>query len=334
MLFAPVLATDVEPGERVIVALGDSFISGEGASAFYAGTNDRSTFNECRRAPTAYPATLADDPRIGDQRVAFFACSGATTLDVGGKTVSPQAHPQSSGEPPGTGGLYQYQQLATLLANQAEPSLIVLSLGGNDLGFGGITTACISPGDCTERGQVWLDRLDSVGKLLDAAYAQIRAVAPEVPVLVVPYPRPVSPDWCDYSLMKPSEHRFLDGLVRQLDITVRASANRANFHYLDAMETVFVDNGLAICSDPERGDEIGVNFVAFSSVDGLVNQMVNPGELAAQQLPPQRSRAPGDGERARDLDREQSRAAGRGTAAPQFAARHLAARDDGRPDSG
>jgi hypothetical protein len=43
----------VAPGDPTFAALGDSYMSGEGAKQFYEGTNTQGS-NECRRAPTAY----------------------------------------------------------------------------------------------------------------------------------------------------------------------------------------------------------------------------------------------------------------------------------------
>ena len=64
---------------NVVVAMGDSFMSGEGARQFYEGTNTKGV-NECRRAPTAYvPVTVArGNPAVPD-RLLSVACSGRRT---------------------------------------------------------------------------------------------------------------------------------------------------------------------------------------------------------------------------------------------------------------
>jgi hypothetical protein len=69
---------DDDPVAAQVVAFGDSFISGEGAPEFFEGTDQRGDErNECRRAPTAYPALIADDDSLD-----FLACSGAKLRDV------------------------------------------------------------------------------------------------------------------------------------------------------------------------------------------------------------------------------------------------------------
>ncbi len=98
---APVgeVSRDVAP-TRGVVAFGDSFISGEGAPRFFVGTDQRGDDqNECRRAPTAYPALIALrggdpigegpdgeplDPIVGlsNDGLDFYACSGAKLAQV------------------------------------------------------------------------------------------------------------------------------------------------------------------------------------------------------------------------------------------------------------
>lgn len=83
-----------------IVAFGDSFISGEGAPNFYAGTDQKGNErNECRRAPTAYPVMIAEQtgktldetatagelPAVDGLTTTgldFLACSGAKLDDL------------------------------------------------------------------------------------------------------------------------------------------------------------------------------------------------------------------------------------------------------------
>ena len=75
-----------------IVAFGDSFMSGEGAPDFFAGTDQKGADqNECRRSPTAYPVLLADEndesdvpavSELTEPGLDFYACSGAKLRDV------------------------------------------------------------------------------------------------------------------------------------------------------------------------------------------------------------------------------------------------------------
>jgi lysophospholipase L1-like esterase len=268
-------------GQPTLVSLGDSYMSGEGASVFFQGTND-SGRNECRRSPTAYAHLVVQPDRATPlRRLAFFACSGALAANV-------YARPQWPGEPiddTPKAGLDQLQQLRSLVDRPgADVRLIIVSIGGNDAGFATVGMACLAPGSCVERGQTWLNGLGEVAGRVGRAYREIRAVAGmDVPVLAVPYPEPISDRACPYSSLAQDERRFLRGFVRELNGAIRQSARDAGFYYLGAMEGAFSDR-LRICDAPE--EQVGVNFIALRSVEGVVDQVVIPSNWIHNSLHP------------------------------------------------
>ncbi len=273
---SPVSSATVSDGDRVLVSLGDSYMSGEGAQRFYDGTNSPGGDepNECRRAPTAYAHLILEDPAAADfgSRLAFFACSGA----VGSNLWS---RPQYAGEPPGGNPATQLQELAALREAGATVPLVLVSIGGNDAGFADLAIACIAPGNCVQRGEQWLSRLQQVADRLDTAYDEIRsAVGDDVPVLVVPYPQPINAvrKNCGYSLLESQEHRFLNGFVTQLDNVVQKAAQEHGFYYVAAMKTVLEDAQMRICDTGSNQDALGVNFLAISDTEGLIDQLANP----------------------------------------------------------
>ena len=196
----PAGTIEPERGASALAALGDSYMSGEGARRFFEGTNDAGV-NECRRSPTAYAhlVVLAG----AAEHLAFYACSGA---------VASHLHRRGKWEPT------QLAQLRSLLDRSgADLDLVLVSIGGNDAGFATIGMACLAPGSCVERGQAWLTRLEEVGRRLRSAYAEIRRVVrDDVPVVAVPYPDPIRETPCGYSLLGEDEHRFLHRFVEQL----------------------------------------------------------------------------------------------------------------------
>jgi hypothetical protein len=107
-------------------------MSGEGADRYFAGTDDAQG-DQCRRSPTAYPVIAATEGTLFN-RLIFLACSGARTSNVIATSDDPHARAQT-GEP-GT----QSSQLVSLLGRHAtlRPKLVILTLGGNDAGFGTI----------------------------------------------------------------------------------------------------------------------------------------------------------------------------------------------------
>jgi lysophospholipase L1-like esterase len=257
-----------QPDDKIVVALGDSYISGEGADQYYEGTNTPGQ-STCRRAPTAYPPLLILERRAAvPDRLAFLACSGAKIHQV--------VRPDGAGT----------TQVAKLL-DQIGPAdedieFVLVSMGGNDALFGAVGQACLLPIDCTDLAPAFRDNLASVGERLDAAYADLRDQLPGVPVLVVPYPVPVYPERCDESVFSPAEHRFLHDFSQQLNDTVAASAGRAGFHVVDTMPRAL--DGLQLC-DPDAED-VGVNFLAANSVLGTVEQSLNPTNWVHNSLHP------------------------------------------------
>jgi hypothetical protein len=257
-----------ESDDKIVVALGDSYISGEGADQYYEGTNTPGQ-STCRRAPTAYPPLLILERRVAiPDRLAFRACSGAKTHQVVG--------------PEGAGGTQVAELLEMVGPADGDITFVLVSTGGNDALFGAVGQTCLLPIDCTELAPAFRDNLASVGETLDAAYANLRGQLPGVPVLVVPYPVPVYPDRCDESVFSAAEHRFLHDFAQELDETVTASARRAGFHVVDTMPAAL--NDLQLC-DPDAED-VGVNFLAANSVLGTVEQSLNPTNWVHNSLHP------------------------------------------------
>jgi GDSL-like Lipase/Acylhydrolase family len=262
--------------QSVLVALGDSYMSGEGAQRFYEGTNSPGGDqpNECRRAPTAYARLVLDAPESAElvDRLGFFACSGAVGRDL-------WQRPQYAGEPPGGEPATQLEQLSVLMESGAQVPLVVVSIGGNDASFADVGITCVAPGNCVARGARWLDQLQEVAERLDTAYGEIRrVVSDDVPVLAVPYPQPINADrtGCGYSLLEPQEHKFLNGFVRQLNGVVRKAAREHGFYYLAQMEQAMESARMRICDNGSNQDGLGVNFVAISDTEGLIDQLANP----------------------------------------------------------
>ena len=266
-----------EPGDgSVLVAFGDSFISGEGAQSYYRGTNTKGE-NQCRRARTAYPPNLAaeDDDLLPD-RILFLACSGAKSRHVHlepqyeGEPLAELLPPRDDGE--GRSQLEQYVEVARNGGVDAE--LVLVSIGGNDAGFGDLAQTCVGPGDCSETGQRWLSALPQVAEKVGPAYAAVAQVFPDVPVLVVPYPLPLNETGCSGSLLTAREHRFLSGFTSELNALLRHEAARAGFHLADTVPGVFERHRLRLCDD-DFG-KVGVNFFAANPVSGLFEDAISP----------------------------------------------------------
>jgi lysophospholipase L1-like esterase len=272
----------LNPGghSRVLVALGDSYMSGEGASVYYQGT-DEGGGDTCRRSPTAW-AAMAGQQRPFDG-LAFLACSGARTANVRADPASVPPPRAQKGEP-GT-QLAQYQDLKK--RTPFAPSLVVLSIGGNDAGFSTIGLMCLAPGDCNTRSSLWTGGLDQAERLLRGTYAEVRAVFPTTPVVVMGYPNPIDNrvSRCGQVALSIRERNFIQDFVQRLNARVQKAAADYGFYYLKAMEGSLAASHLQLC-DPLNGGRPGLNFIGLRSVNGIAEQRFNPANWSHSSLHP------------------------------------------------
>lgn len=170
-----------EPGSYV--ALGDSYSSGEGVPPFLPGS-DTGT-DECHRSAGAYPELLVKHHQGTSlpTKVSFWACSGSLISDFSNNN-------HMWGEPP---------QLTRL--EESEPTLVTLSIGGNDIGFAHIGATCLKVnatvfkplnGQFVENCRKTLNKptMEKIQNLqLAPLYAKIHEKAPHAEVYVMGYPR-------------------------------------------------------------------------------------------------------------------------------------------------
>lgn len=197
---APPAAASSGSATTAIVSLGDSFISGEGGRWMGNGTDpfgtrsgtDRAAFacdsgHGCRHdAHLVYGASedsgchrsdvapIASAPIVADEAV-NLACSGARAENIWRAVAGGQ---RLRGEPP------QADQLAEV-ARRDDVRLVVLTVGANDLGFGGLVIGCAlewarsSPSDphhCRRGARAAVEAgLPAMERDLQRALRQIRA---------------------------------------------------------------------------------------------------------------------------------------------------------------
>ena len=270
----------VADGDATFAAVGDSYMSGEGAKEFYDGTNAKGS-NECRRAPTAYSVLLAHDDAAHAQgvpaRVIFLACSGAVANDF---YVQPQFRDDPIGGPSElqANGVYepgqtQLEQLARRVA-RSHPDLAfaLVSVGGNDAHFGEVVKTCIAPGDCSVFAPRWNALVDALPSTLDRAYRQVGESVPRGRVIVVPYPIPVSDRAdCPSSTFTQNERRFLMAFTNHLDDVIAQEAHRHGFLVADTRNAM-TDANARLCDSGRRG----VNGVSLNPQQGELSQIANP----------------------------------------------------------
>jgi lysophospholipase L1-like esterase len=200
-------------GPTAVVSIGDSYISGEagrwfGNSDDYTGSRDgtdRAYVNGSYDPTVVYGSSYSDGcdrsdtaevnsaPGIASARF-NLACSGATTANVLRAADGGQAF---KGEAP------QADQLAQLAASN-DVQTIVLSIGGNDLGFSNVISTCVQDYEvwysyCNPSQQQAVESalpgaMANVGKAIDsinAAMASDGYAAGSYRIILQSYPSPI-----------------------------------------------------------------------------------------------------------------------------------------------
>jgi NAD(P)-dependent dehydrogenase (short-subunit alcohol dehydrogenase family) len=137
----------IRPKFLTIAGMGDSYAAGEGAPDSYNPTTKRATWEEeqCHRSAnsrlTKGVEKIAEIPGVW---VLYknFACSGATIYQ--GIIGHYNGLPPPYGDPPRKVIDPQIDQLELWLSGQ-ELDALLLSVGGNDIGFGEVVTRCLNP---------------------------------------------------------------------------------------------------------------------------------------------------------------------------------------------
>ena len=192
----------------LIVALGDSFSSGEGAPEFERDANGR--VHRCHRSANAWPALLAQRKNAD---FVSFACSGARTADVVSR--GPQDLPSQIGR----------------LAELDSVDLVTVTVGGNDLGFKRVLINCgAAIARCDRRYDDGPNDLsEAIGELeprLRSVYRRVRDAAPSADLLVLGYPRlfprrPTGTVCLGYSV---DEVLFLNARIAETSRAIRRAA--------------------------------------------------------------------------------------------------------------
>jgi hypothetical protein len=228
-------------GDRLkIVALGDSFMSGEGAEAsgqpFIASSasNVGGYRNNCRRATTAYPLEIART--IGAEMI-FAACSGAVSLNITDKAQYPvprNADIEAARAQFGLGEIYGERPQIDVLRDHPDVEVVLISIGGNDVPFGQVIDDCLdSSGSCgvdpLEKA-LWLDDAAAISSDVSAVVDAVREeVGDAVEIYVFTYPNPVVPepggDCGSLTGVSLDERRFIaEDLVPAINGAVRKAA--------------------------------------------------------------------------------------------------------------
>lgn len=238
----------------VVVGIGDSYASGEGAGTYDSGTNTP-VFNMCHRSPLSWQRMATIPDVAGEPRRIHVACSGATTTNVlqGGQYL---------GEPP---------QILSVAAT--DPSVVLVSIGGNDIGFRNMVIQCWTLPDCTTtslmrgtEGRIALAATE-VRRVLDG----IAQLAPQATIVLAGYPQLIQGACNNFSTAEAARFDQLSQAVRTAWVgevmAMRLAGRNARF-----ADTIDPFEGHGACSPTPW-----INPVALAPGDGqMVVESMHP----------------------------------------------------------
>lgn len=304
-----------------LVTMGDSYISGEGGrwsgnweySSGNRGGTDRAAYKRrgswyydasrvygtttsgCHRSDVAPAAstTVAVDARIN------LACSGAVTQNI---LRSVSGGSGQHGEAP------QADQLAQVAATH-DIEVIVLSIGGNDLGFASIILDCAVeyntspswwPNTCNGEQQANVDsRMAGAMAGVDAAIGEIQAVMAaagdtDYRLILQSYPSPI-PSGADFRYSESGWSRTAtggcpfwnvdaswarDSLVPEISANLKAVAGARGVEFLDMQDAL---DGREVCSTSTSqgngADAEWARFLVTGLTQGEAQESMHPNAL-------------------------------------------------------
>lgn len=303
-----VLTTAQTTNGMGLLGMGDSYISGEGAYTYIKGTN--SGGNHCHQSLVSYPFLLGAKLFTAYDSV---ACSGAVKNDIFNTNAQYAGQVRDGSlaadrnqieilESLRPGYIMQQQ-----FVKQYKPESIVLSIGGNDIGFGDIVSTCVaavrvpSPFDLSSTHNTcfatYEDRYELAqaikGKFNDlvATYQDIRNSSPATRVYVVGYPHIAQPGGsCGLNvLLDANEVQFSEDLIDYLNNVIAQAAAKSGVRYIDVSHAF---DGHKLC---EAGQKAVNGLTAGDDTMGILgSESYHPNVYGHQLLASAISRATGN----------------------------------------
>jgi hypothetical protein len=159
-----------------------------------------------------------------------------------------------------------------VLAERDPPTVVLLSIGGNDAGFAEIGIKCVSPGapDCRRSASFWLHRLDSVAyPAMVRAHKAVREAARGAEVFVLTYPNPIGPTFCPDIGLRQAELGFIRNVfIDRLNELIRRAASVARVRVIDVTKSL---DGHRLCEQPLS--RAAVNFIQLGRTRGTTLEL-------------------------------------------------------------
>lgn len=273
-----------------LLALGDSFTSGEGETDknFYEPGTDE-MFDTCHVSKRSYPLLVSAAIGIGTGDAKSVACSGAKIGDIVGSNdtywgqsdrlgaaglkMSPSEKAVAQEEALDNFQPGRSRQLAFL--ERYNPDMITIGVGGNDAGLMGKLKVCAMPGTCEwAQGEGLSATANEIKRLSDtlaSLFSQISERYPSTRVYVAGYPDIINVNGsCDpitELLLDHTERVFIENSMLYLNHVIRAATQKAGFTYLDIEQAM---GGKGLCNGSAtvamNGLRLGDDIAVISSL--------------------------------------------------------------------
>ncbi len=237
-----------------LLGMGDSYISGEGAYYYRSGTDTNN--NKCHTSWMSYPYVQG---RQYYPTVQSVGCSGAVMGDITDDRPEYQGQVKnkrnwiersnrdqiSSQFIPGNANQLRF-------TDKYKPQAVLVSIGGNDIGFANIVSRCVSYDTCystyESRYQLMQSIVDQYDRLVET-YKQITASSKGSRVYVVGYPQVVNPNpvagACGANVhLNATELKFAANLITYLNTIIKKATIEAGVKFIDTSSAL---NGKRLC---------------------------------------------------------------------------------------
>lgn len=262
---------------NIYMAMGDSFTSGEGAYN-YNSLTDIQDQNLCHLSYKSYPYLL--NQQFSLQTFNSVACSGARIDNITKKSQTRQtiADPTQFYIP-------GYKpQLQYIREGGQKPTIITLSVGGNDIGFADKIKHCVT--HTTNCFDSYEDRLE-IAQEIDRQKPRFRemlkqlksTIPPNTKIYIIGYPSVINHEpsnECGINVrLSQKERKLANDITTYLNQTIQSVASEEKLRYIDTEDAL---SGSRLCEAPPmsiamhgitHGNDVGIDKYKFLGKEGF-----------------------------------------------------------------
>lgn len=247
------------------LALGDSYISGEGVYNYQLGTDTDN--NGCHLSLDSYPLLIGQSLNFNSYH--SIACSGAETKDITdiSNTYTGQTKSQISRKEISKNAYDEYLSgfqpghiVQIDFVSQYRPKIITISIGGNDIGFTDILKRCLAPGTCYS---TYEDRVELIRQInrkfseIANTYSLLKSQSSfDTRIYAIGYPQIANSNGsCGLNVhLNTAELDFAQQLISYLNGIIKSASDKVGVTYIDTQSAL---NGYKLCES--KPGEVAVN---------------------------------------------------------------------------